>query len=299
MTLIDQLSWNEFLKESKKKKIITKVKPFNRLIAYSKNFFAIAGYGSFTKGYILLITKDFIPSFGLIESEMMDEVSFWIELLKKNSKETYDKNIAIFEHGMCACVGGLDRAHLHLMSLDQNTTQDTLRRSIDKTLNNRKAGIKSILFQNYKLENIHDINQFMEENEEKDYEVEGKLLEFNDLKNLKEEEWPQVTLSHITKGGHYVYFKSDYLNASFLTTQNFQTQFGREVIFENEIQLSKSLRTQVDKLKANNPILEAWKWQNYLFEENILETVNSARKTLKNLNSKFKKEYLKYSIKTI
>ena len=58
--LKDQLSWEEFLKESTKEKIITKVKPFNRLIAHSKNFFIVAGYGSFTDGYVLIITKDLI-----------------------------------------------------------------------------------------------------------------------------------------------------------------------------------------------------------------------------------------------
>ena len=67
MELKDQLSWEEFFKESGKNPIITKVKPFNRLIAHSKNLFIIAGYGAFTKGYVLIITKDFIPSFGLIK----------------------------------------------------------------------------------------------------------------------------------------------------------------------------------------------------------------------------------------
>ena len=37
--LNDQLSWEKFLKESLKEKFITEVKPFNRLIAHSKNFF--------------------------------------------------------------------------------------------------------------------------------------------------------------------------------------------------------------------------------------------------------------------
>ena len=64
MELKDQLSWEEFLKKSPKNDIITRVKPFNRLIAHSKNLFIIAGYGAFTKGYVLIITKDFIPSFG-------------------------------------------------------------------------------------------------------------------------------------------------------------------------------------------------------------------------------------------
>ena len=84
MKLKDQLSWEEFLKESTKEKIITDVKPFNRLIAHSKNFFIVAGYGSFTDGYVLIITKDFIPSFGLIENEMLEEVNFLLKLLKIN-----------------------------------------------------------------------------------------------------------------------------------------------------------------------------------------------------------------------
>ena len=82
MDLKDQLSWTEFLKESSKEKNITEVKPFNRLIAHSKNLFIIAGYGAFTKGYVLIITKDFVPSFGLIKNEIIEELNFLIKLLK-------------------------------------------------------------------------------------------------------------------------------------------------------------------------------------------------------------------------
>ena len=60
MDLKDQLSWSEFLKESSKESFISEVRAFNRLIAHSKNLFIVAGYGSFTKGYVLIITKDFI-----------------------------------------------------------------------------------------------------------------------------------------------------------------------------------------------------------------------------------------------
>ena len=35
-----------------KKKIIKKVEPFNRLIAHTKNYFLIGGYGAFTEGYV-------------------------------------------------------------------------------------------------------------------------------------------------------------------------------------------------------------------------------------------------------
>ena len=50
---IDQLSLQDFLNESSKESKITKAKPFNRLIAHSKNFFIVSGYGSITPGYQL------------------------------------------------------------------------------------------------------------------------------------------------------------------------------------------------------------------------------------------------------
>ena len=64
----DQLSWAEFeLQSNKASRPIKKISEFNRLIAHSDNFFLISGYGAFTDGYILIISKDFIPSYGLVE----------------------------------------------------------------------------------------------------------------------------------------------------------------------------------------------------------------------------------------
>ena len=82
MELKDQLSWNEFLKYSRKDQIISEVKPFNRLVAHSKNLFIVAGYGAFTEGYILIITKDFIPSFGLVDDKVVSELNFLIKLFE-------------------------------------------------------------------------------------------------------------------------------------------------------------------------------------------------------------------------
>ena len=165
MDLKDQLSWSEFLKISSKKKVISEVKAFNRLIAHSKNLFIIAGYGAFTKGYVLIITKDFLPSYGLVERDILEELNFLVKLLKNQIKNKYNRNTVVFEHGMCACVGGLDRAHVHIMSIDKNSTKESIKTSIENTLYKRKVGIKYIKFGNYKLENIHDINQFLENND--------------------------------------------------------------------------------------------------------------------------------------
>ena len=83
----DQLSWEEFLKNSPKNLKIDKVKPFNRLIAHSKNLFIISGYGAFTKGYLIIITKDYLPSFGLIENKNLDELNFVIKICQKSIED--------------------------------------------------------------------------------------------------------------------------------------------------------------------------------------------------------------------
>ena len=302
MELKDQLSWNEFLKYSRKDQIISEVKPFNRLVAHSKNLFIVAGYGAFTEGYILIITKDFIPSFGLVDDKVVAELNFLIKLFKFNNNKKYQRNSVVFEHGMCACIGGLDRAHVHIMSINKNTSETSLKSSIEKVLHKRKLGINYIKFGKHKLENVHDINQFMDDPqniEGKDYEVNGKLFKLDDITNLDFNEWPHVTLNHINKGGHYVYFRSDNDNASFLTTQNFKTQFGREVVFENELMLSDKFRNKIKNLKEKNPLLELWKWQSWMFDNNIIETVNNSRQYLKDYKSMFYSEYEEFHLEII
>ena len=237
----DQLSWEEFFKESKRRTSVpTKVREFNRLVAHTKNFFIISGYGAFTPGYLLIISKDFLPSFGKIHNTELDELNFTINIVKEVIKNELKRNSVVFEHGMCACIGGLDRAHIHIMSIHNNSNEKTITDSINSVLYNRKAGIDHIEYKNFKLQNLHDINHIYEDiiskkEKTEDFKIIGKLSKINDIKNLDQEQWPHITLNHINSGGHYVYFKSDYNNASFLTTNNFETQFGREVVFENEL----------------------------------------------------------------
>ncbi len=274
----DQLSWEEFLKKTPKNKKIKEINEFNRLIAHTKNLFVISGYGAFTKGYLVIITKELLPSYGLINDEIKKELDFLIKICRDFISKTYSRKSTIFEHGMCACVGGLDRAHLHIMSINNNSTEKTLKSSINQALFNRKAGIRSIKFKKYKLENLHDINQLYEEavRNINEYQIEGKLLEIKDIRNLEYKNWPKITLNHIRKGGHYVYFESDFENASFLTTNNFQTQLGREIVYINENFIDDKFKKAMTNINKNN-FVNTWQWQNYMFEENIVETLHDAK----------------------
>ena len=81
---LDQLSWDMFYKYSSTgPRFPKKVSAFNRLICHTKNFFIISGYGAFTPGYMILITKEFVPSFSLIKQESYEELTSLIKLLKE------------------------------------------------------------------------------------------------------------------------------------------------------------------------------------------------------------------------
>ena len=302
----DQLSWEEFKKESAKyKKPLNTINDFNRLIAHTKNFFLIAGYGAFTQGYILIITKDFLPSFGMIEKNKIEELNFLIKIIKNYIEIKYNRKSIVFEHGMCACIGGLDRAHIHIMSISKDVGENIITKSINKVLFNRKAGIEYINYNNYKLENIHDINQIFDSLNKEDYknskniEIIGKIFSIKDIQNLSFNKWPLITHNHILRGGHYVYFDSGYKSGSFLTIKNFQTQFGREVVFNIEIETNKSFELEVIKRKRNNKFMEVWKWQNCMFQKNIILTINHSRDVFSKMRDNYKKEYEKYEFEII
>ena len=301
----DQLSWEEFYKESQSRSSLPKkISEFNRLVAHTKNFFVISGYGAFTPGYLLIISKDFLPSFGLIKDEQLNELNFIIKLLKETINLEINRNSVVFEHGMCACIGGLDRAHIHIMSIPNKTNKKNIEDAINLTLYNRKAGIEYIEYNNYKLQNIHDISHIYEDlvskkEKNKEFKIVGKLFKIKDIKNLTVKNWPSITLNHIKKGGHYVYFKSDFDESSFLTTNNFETQFGREVVYQNELILNNIFKKKVTEFKRNNQNLNVWQWQHYTFEKDILNSMKIAKTGISKLKNKYINEYNEFQLKII
>ena len=85
----------------------------------------------------------------------------------------YNKEIAIFEHGMCSCAGGLDHAHMHTLPSPKFDEND-LRKTVNKILKTRAAGINKIIFNNHEFDNVHDISTIINFNS--DYKViDGKL----------------------------------------------------------------------------------------------------------------------------
>tara|TARA_Y100000816_G_scaffold223741_1_gene168681 strand:- start:58 stop:966 length:909 start_codon:yes stop_codon:yes gene_type:complete len=284
----DVLSWEEFEKETLNEKNFPpkKIELFNRLIASTDNFFVIAAIGAFVKGYVMIISKKLIPSLALIESNQKSELDWLITNLSETIKKKYEKEISIFEHGMCACIGGLDRAHLHLMPVTKNLNDELFLDAINKVLKNRRAGISSVEFRGHKLENIHDITQIMDTSGGENYKVNGKQLYYKDIKNLSVENWPFSAQKLVLKGGHYVFFKISSSNVSFLTDQNFQTQLGRQIVFEIEKKTSPEMQKLYEKIKKKNFYANIWRWQEFSFNENIFSTIDDLIDPLQDLSSK-------------
>ena len=287
----DVLSWDKFFYETNKNEFYPpkKIDLYNRLVAFTDNFFVIAAIGAFTPGYLMIVTKKMLPSFCLIESSQMKELKWLINILEKEISKYYNRNVVLFEHGMCACVGGLDRAHLHLMTVDKKADNSLLKECVNRALIRRKAGITHVEFKGHKLENIHDINQIMSSNKKNEYSVHGKQLAYNDIsKDLDIKNWPAAAINHVKAGGHYVFFKTNSENSSFFTKKNFQTQLGREIVFELEKETNASFSKWVNDTLKVNSYSNIWKWQEFPFNENILKTMNDFTEIASRINDQSK-----------
>ena len=273
----DVLSWNKFNNESSKE--ITyppkKIDLFNRLVAHTNHFFIISAIGAFTPGYLMLISKKLVPSFSLIDEKHMDELKWLLSSIKSAIGETYDRKTIEFEHGMCNCVGGLDRAHIHLMTVSKDADDELIKNSINKTLIKRKAGINSVEINACKLENIHDILEVMSSKDSEEYKINGKQLLYKDIYNdLDLKKWPFSARDHVNSGGHYVYFNTNSNISSFFTSNNFQTQLGRQIVYEVELETNDRFKSMSDEVLKKNNYANIWKWQEFSFKDNMLKTMN-------------------------
>ena len=284
----DQLAWDSFFAESSKRETYPpkEIDLFNRLVAYTSNFFLIAATGAFTPGYLMLITKKLIPSHSVIEEKHVDELKWLVEVIANAISKTYKRETVKFEHGNCACLGGLDRAHLHIMTINEKANNDLIKECINKTLIDRKAGISSVEINGSKLENIHDIKEIMNSPESNSYKVNGKQLLYEDICNgFDINNWPVSTKKHVLNDGQYVYFKTSSSSTSFLTNKNFQTQLGRQIVFEIEKETNSDIKNMSNEILKNNKYANIWKWQEFPFKENMFKTMNDLIPALLDIKS--------------
>ena len=59
---------------------------------------------------------------------------------------------------MCSCVGGLDRAHLHLMPIKKHLLEKNFELATNQALKDRRTGIEKIYYNEKKFSSIDDID---------------------------------------------------------------------------------------------------------------------------------------------
>ena len=269
---MDQLSWNYFFKYSNLniRNVPKKISAFNRMVYYTNNFFVIAGYGAFNKGYLLIIPKKQVAAFALMSKKLLSEFRWIINFSKKLIKSIYkDSEVAVFEHGMCVCLGGVDRAHLHLMPYNKKNKKNMVK-AINQSLKRRRIGIKYVKFNNQKFDHIEDIDTILENfNDHKELSIKGKYLKLNDIKSKKKiNDYPFNLTKEAKNNKPYIFFDSSSADSSFITLNNINTQLGREIIFNCEYNSNKYKKFIT---KKNNEFI--WRWQDQMFEKNIIQTI--------------------------
>ena len=279
----DVLAWELFYNGAKKRKLQMPKKPTldNRLILSTDNFFVIAGLGTFAPAYFLIITKSLYTSFAQLSDKEIIEYSWLINILKESINKNYNLDAALFEHGMCSCAGGLDHAHVHMMPLPKKIDETNLKKILNTILKKRAAGIKKIEFKNNILDNVHDISTII--NFSEDFKIiDGKLLQNEDLNNFSLDF--KETRKKLLLQEQYIYFKNLDSSFGFCTNHHLGTQFGREIVYEVFFNHDSNYKDNFNQLSRSNPTKLIWRWQDYLFEKNILSTMKILSDYIKNNN---------------
>ena len=99
--------------------------------------------------------------------------------------------------------------------------------------------------------------------------------------------------AHINKGGHYVYFKTKNSSTSFLTNKNFQTQLGRQIVFQLELETNQKTKNQYNKIIKENKYANIWKWQEFPYNRNILKTIKDLYPSLLKIKNNYNFESFK------
>ena len=79
------------------------------------------------------------------------------------------------------------------------------------------------------------------------------------------------------------FFKSTDNKSSFLTNKNFQTQLGRQIVFELELNSNEKMKKFYEEEIKKNSYSNIWKWQEFPFKENMLNTMSDLIPELKKI----------------
>lgn len=257
----NRLSWQQFEASAIQRKMLPPqfTTSDNRLVCATHNFFVIVGIGAFVLGYLIIVTKKPYASIAIMSAEQHEEMEWLVKILSNLLITQYNRDVVCFEHGMCGCSGN-ENAHLHMMPVSKKATAKDFEFAINQVLDHRGIGITDPIDRELR-RNLRS---------EKSNQEVWSLAQ---LTRLPLHTYPKLD----NQLGKYVYFRSPFASASFLTDANLGSQVGREIVFEVEKYHNKTLQKKLKRLSKGGMTQYGqlpWRWQDFAFSENIVKTMH-------------------------
>lgn len=94
---------------------------YTYILKETDNFVVMPGIGSLMPGYLLIVPRDHVLSFGHLSATYDDELNKLLQILERWLVATYHSSVIFFEHGPASFTerGGscTDHAHLHFVPI--------------------------------------------------------------------------------------------------------------------------------------------------------------------------------------
>lgn len=88
----------------------------SRFVAAGENVVAVPTYGCFVPGYLLLVPRAHVLSFGQLQTNVLEETQSLVEALAARLQAVYGLPVLAFEYGLAATgVRRIEHAHWHLL----------------------------------------------------------------------------------------------------------------------------------------------------------------------------------------
>jgi diadenosine tetraphosphate (Ap4A) HIT family hydrolase len=108
----------------------------SRFVAVSENLVAVPTYGCFVPGYLLLVPRVHVLSFGQLSASVLEEAQALVEDLSARLQVVYGLSVLAFEYGLAASgIRRIEHAHWHLLP-----SAADLAEWLDQRLNSEEIG---------------------------------------------------------------------------------------------------------------------------------------------------------------
>lgn len=121
----------------------------DRILFQTANWVVMPTLGCFVNGYLLIVSKEHIPSISFCSDIMLDELEFLIQDIRKINCKLYHSDSVLFEHGMVSVEerGGccVDHAHVHILPFNEEIDAEICKNAAEKVEIEMLTNVKQLV----------------------------------------------------------------------------------------------------------------------------------------------------------